>query len=277
MALAWRQFTRNKLAVAGAVLLVLLVLLALLAPVISPYDPAKPNLSHKLVPPRFDHWLGTDHFGRDVLSRALHGSRVSLSVGLAVVILSALVGVPFGLIAGYVGGRVENTIMRVMDALLTFPPLFLAIAIMASLGQDSRNVILALGIVNIPVFARLARGSTLSAKEEVYVTAAQSIGAKSSRILTLHILPNILAAIVVQMTFAFSQAIISEASLSFLGLGIQPPAASWGRDLSEARAYLQDASWLVGVPTSAIIVAVLSLNFLGDGLRDALDPRFRSK
>lgn len=268
---------KNKLAVVGFVLLAILVALALVAPGVSPYDPIKPSLSQKLVPPGPEHWFGTDHFGRDVVSRILHGSRVSLAVGLLVVIVSAVVGVPFGLFAGYVGGRIENVIMRVMDALLTFPPLFLAIAIMASLGQDMRNVVLALGIVNIPVFARLARGSTLSAKEEVYVTAAQSIGATSTRILGVHILPNILAAIVVQMTFAFSQAIISEASLSFLGLGIQPPAASWGRDLSEARAYLQDASWLVIAPTAAIMVAVLSLNFLGDGLRDALDPRFRSK
>lgn len=276
LSIAVRQFCRNRLAVAGVALLCIFVALALAGPLVAPYDPIKPDLRSRLASPGGVHWLGTDHFGRDVLSRVIYGSRVTLTVGLLVALLSVAAGVPAGLLSGYVGGRTDNLMMRLMDALLAFPPLLLAIAIVASMGQNVHNLVVALSITNIPIFARLARGSTLSAREEVFVSAAEALGASQFRITWLHILPNIMAPIVVQMTFVFSRTVISEASMSFLGLGIPPPASSWGRDLSEARRYLEDAYWLVLSPTTAIMLAVLSLNFVGDGLRDALDPRFRN-
>jgi peptide/nickel transport system permease protein len=258
---------------AGLVTLTVLVLASLLAPLLAPYDPVAIRLADKLQPPSSAHLLGTDYFGRDVLSRVLHGGRISLTVGVLVVAVAMMIGVPLALVAGFLGGRVDNLLMRLMDAFLTFPPLLLAVAIVGSLGPDIRNVMLALGIVNVPVFARLVRGSTLAVREDVFVTAARALGAGSLRIVFSHILPNVVAPIVVQMSVTFSGAIIAEASLSFLGLGAQPPLPSWGRDLSEARRYLEDASWLLTVPTAAIMIGVLSVNFIGDGLRDAMDPR----
>jgi peptide/nickel transport system permease protein len=250
-----------------------LVVASVLAPLVSPYDPVKINLAEKLQPPNRVHLLGTDYFGRDVLSRVLYGGRISLTVGLLVVTVAALIGVPLALLAGFVGGRVDNLLMRLMDAFLTFPPLLLAVAIVGSLGPDIRNVMLALGIVNVPVFARLVRGSTLAVREDVFVMAARALGAGSLRIVFAHILPNVTAPIVVQMSVTFAGAIVAEASLSFLGLGAQPPFPSWGRDLNEARRYLEDGFWLIAAPTAAIMVGVLSVNFIGDGLRDAADPR----
>lgn len=271
--LAALQFARNAAALAGLGTLTLLVLFAGFAPALAPYDPTAISLGEKLQAPSRTHWLGTDYFGRDVLSRVLHGGRVSLAVGLLVIAIAMVAGVPIALVAGFFGGRLDNLLMRVMDAFLTFPPLLLAVAIVGSLGPDVENVMLALGLVNVPVFARLVRGSTLSVREEVYVAAARALGASAPRIVCSHILRNVVAPIVVQMTVTFSGAIIAEASLSFLGLGAQPPHPSWGRDLNEARRYLADAPWLVIAPTLAIMTSVLSLNFLGDGLRDAMDPR----
>lgn len=271
--IAVRQFARNRAAVAGLVMLTALVLLSLLAPVIAPYDPVAIRLADKLRPPSWSHLLGTDYFGRDVLSRVLHGGRLSLTVGVLVVAVALAIGVPLALVAGVLGGRIDNFLMRLMDAFLTFPPLLLAVAIVGSLGPDVRNVMLALGIVNIPVFGRLVRGATLAVREEVYVTAARALGAPARRIMARHVLPNVVAPIVVQMSVTFASAIIAEASLSFLGLGAQPPQPSWGRDLSEARRYLEDGAWLLIAPTAAIMIGVLSVNFLGDGLRDAADPR----
>jgi peptide/nickel transport system permease protein len=271
--IAVRQFARNRAAVAGLVMLTVLVLLSVLAPVIAPYDPVAIRLADKLRPPNWDHLLGTDYFGRDVLSRVLHGGRISLTVGVLVVAVAMAIGVPLALVAGVLGGRIDNLLMRVMDAFLTFPPLLLAVAIVGSLGPDVRNVMLALGIVNVPVFGRLVRGATLAVREEIYVTAARALGAPTWRIVLRHVLPNVVAPIVVQMSVTFASAIIAEASLSFLGLGAQPPQPSWGRDLSEARRYLEDGSWLLVAPTAAIMIGVISVNFLGDGLRDAADPR----
>lgn len=271
--IAVRQFARNRAAVAGLVVLTVLVLLSVLAPVIAPYDPVAIRLADKLRPPNWDHLLGTDYFGRDVLSRVLHGGRISLTVGVLVVAVAMAIGVPLALVAGVLGGRVDNLLMRVMDAFLTFPPLLLAVAIVGSLGPDVRNVMLALGIVNVPVFGRLVRGATLAVREEIYVTAARALGAPTWRIVLRDVLPNVVAPIVVQMSVTFASAIIAEASLSFLGLGAQPPQPSWGRDLSEARRYLEDGSWLLVAPTAAIMIGVLSVNFLGDGLRDTADPR----
>lgn len=271
--LAARQFRNNKAATAGLAILILLVLAAAAAPLVAPYNPIQIKLSAKLLAPSLDHPLGTDHFGRDVLSRLIWGARVSLSVGLIVVGFAMAVGVPMGLAAGYLGGRVDNFLMRVTDAFLTFPPLLLGIAVVGLLGPDLENVMLALGIVQVPVLARVVRSSTLAVRSEPYITAMRALGASTTRILLKHVLMNILSAIVVQLTIGFSAAVIAEASLSFLGLGTQPPQPSWGRDLAEARRFMADAPWLFLAPTGAIVLCVMAINFIGDGLRDALDPR----
>lgn len=275
--MAFDQFRGNYLATAGLLIIVFFVFCAIAAPLIAPHDPIAINIDNKLLYPSGEYPLGTDHFGRDMLSRIIYGARISLSVGLIVVGIAALIGVPIGLAAGYAGGRLDNYLMRVMDGLLTFPPLLLAIAIVGTLGPSIRNVMLALGIVNLPRFARLTRSTVLAARQDVYVEAAQATGASAGRIMFMHLLPNVLAPIVVQATVTFSSAIVSEATLSFLGLGVQPPTPSWGRDLSEARRFLDQHVWLIIVPTATIMISVLSVNFVGDGLRDALDPRFRSR
>jgi peptide/nickel transport system permease protein len=273
MRLAGRQFARNRAATLGFLCLALICLMAVLAPFVAPYDPVQIKLSAKLQPPGSEFLFGTDHFGRDVLSRLVWGARVSLSVGLIVVAFAVSLGVPVGLLSGFIGGRLDNLLMRVMDAFLTFPPLLLAVTIVGLLGPDIQNVMIALGIVQVPVLARIVRGSTLAVREETYVTATRALGASSTRIVLRHVLRNILSPIVVQLTIVFSAAVIAEASLSFLGLGTQPPRPSWGRDLAEARRYMADAPWLFLAPTGAIMLSVLSINFVGDGLRDSLDPR----
>ena len=271
--LASQQFMRNHAALAGFFILLAFGLAAVFAPWLSPYDPTALKLSEKLLPPSFDHWMGTDYFGRDVMTRIVWGGRVSLVVAVLVVFYSLVVGVPIGLVSGFVGGRLDNVLMRIMDAFLTFPPLLLAVAIVGLLGPDLENVVIALGIVQVPVFARIVRGSTLSAREEVYIVAARALGASAIRIVFSGILRNIISPIVVQITIVFASAIVAEASLSFLGLGSQPPDPSWGRDLSEARRYMGDAPWLIIGPILACMLCVLSINFVGDGLRDSLDPR----
>jgi peptide/nickel transport system permease protein len=271
--LAARQFCRNRVALAGVVCLALISVAVVLAPAIAPYDPIRIGLRTKLQAPSLAHLLGTDYFGRDIFSRLLYGGRLSLSVGLLVVLMSFVLGVPLGLVSGFVGGRLDNAIMRLMDAFLTFPPLLLAVAVVGLLGPSIQNVVIALGLVQAPVLARMVRGSTLAAREEVYVRAAQALGAGPLRIMFSNILRNIVTPIVVQLTIVFSAAVVAEASLSFLGLGAPPPTPSWGRDLSDARNYLGDAPWMFLSPAIAIMLCVLSINFIGDGLRDALDPR----
>jgi peptide/nickel transport system permease protein len=273
LVLAARQFPRHRAATIGLACLLLITLATLLAPWIAPYDPIQIKLSMKLKPPSFEHWLGTDHFGRDVLSRLLYGGRTSLTVGLLVVGFAFVFGVPLGLASGYFGGKVDNLLMRLVDAFLTFPPLLLAVAVVGLLGPDLQYVTLALGIVQAPVLARMVRGSTLAVREDVYVMAARALGAGPTRIVLSHLLRNVMSPIVVQLTIVFSAAVIAEASLSFLGFGTQPPEPSWGRDMSEARRFLSDAPWMFLTPTLTIMLCVLSINFLGDGLRDALDPR----
>jgi len=275
--IATRQFVRNRTAVAGLAFLVLICAVTLLAPVLAPYDPVKIQLASKLHPPSFLHWFGTDHFGRDVLSRVIYGGRVSLLVGLLVTAFTFAVGVPLGLASGFLGGRIDNVFMRLVDAFLTFPPLLLAVAIVGLLGADVRNVMLALGMVQAPILARLVRGSALSTREEVHVLAARALGAGPLRIAFSNILRNILSPIIVQLTIVFAAAIVTEAALSFLGLGTQPPQPSWGRDLSDARRFLADAPWMFLAPSAAIIVCALSLHFIADGLRDWMDPRSRRR
>jgi peptide/nickel transport system permease protein len=271
--LAARQFPRHRAAMVGLICLALICLAAAVAPLIAPYDPVRISLSAKLQPPSLAHVMGTDHFGRDVFSRLLYGGRTSLTVGLLVVGFAFALGVPLGLAAGYFGGRTDNLLMRLVDAFLTFPPLLLAVALVGLLGPDIENVMLALGLVQAPVLARMVRGSTLAVREEVYVTAARALGAGPGRIILSHLLRNVVSPIVVQLTVVFAAAVVAEASLSFLGFGTQPPQPSWGRDMSEARRFLGDAPWMFLAPTGAIMLCVLSINFLGDGLRDALDPR----
>jgi ABC-type dipeptide/oligopeptide/nickel transport system permease subunit len=273
LALAARQFPRNRAAALGAVFLLLICLAAASAPLLAPYDPIQIKLAMKLKPPSFEHLMGTDHFGRDVFSRMLYGGRTSLSVGLLVVGFAFTLGVPLGLASGYFGGAVDNLLMRLVDAFLTFPPLLLAVALVGLLGPDIQNVMLALGLVQAPVLARMVRGSALAVREEIYVTAARALGASPVRIVLSHLLRNMISPIVVQLTVVFAAAVVAEASLSFLGFGTQPPEPSWGRDMSEARRFLGDAPWMFLAPTATIALCVLSINFLGDGLRDALDPR----
>ncbi len=273
LTLAARQFPRNRAAMAGFCVLLLICGVAAFAPLIAPYDPVQIKLSMKLRPPSLDHLLGTDHFGRDVFSRLIYGGRTSLSVGLLVVGFAFVLGVPLGLLSGYFGGKVDNLLMRLVDAFLTFPPLLLAVALVGLLGPDIKNVMLALGLVQAPILARMVRGSTLAVREEVYVTAARALGASPVRIVLSYLLRNMVSPIVVQLTVVFSAAVVAEASLSFLGFGTQPPEPSWGRDMSEARRFLGDAPWMFMAPTGVIALCVLSINFMGDGLRDALDPR----
>ena len=271
--LAARQFLSNRAATASIICFVLICLAAILAPLVAPYDPTQIKLSAKLKPPSLEHLLGTDHFGRDMLSRLIWGARVSLMVGVGVVTFALSLGVPIGLAAGYLGGRVDNALMRLMDGFLTFPPLLLGVAIVGLLGPDLQNVMIALGIVQVPVLARIVRSATLAVSKETYIVATRALGGGTMRIVVRHILKNILSAVIVQMTIGFSAAIITEASLSFLGIGTQPPMPSWGRDLAEARRFIADAPWLFLAPTGLITLCVLSINFIGDGLRDALDPR----
>jgi len=272
-----RRFRRNKMALAGAAIVLFSVLGAIAAPILAPHGPLVMDLEHKLSGPTTLHLLGSDMFGRDVLSRILFGARISILVGVLSILWSMLVGIPAGLIAGYRGGLIGNIIMRIMDAVLSFPPLLLAIAISGTMGGGLASLIFALGFIYVPVFARLVRGRTLSLSEEVFVMAARSYGARASHILMRHILPNLVGMIVVQATVGFSGVVLFEATLSFLGVGAPPPHPSWGRDLNDGRAFMRDAWWLIVFPAMTIIVNVLGINFLGDGLRDALDPRTKKR
>jgi peptide/nickel transport system permease protein len=274
---AAHRLIRNRAVVAGLTCFILICAVTVLAPVLAPYDPVKIELASKLRPPSLLHWLGTDHFGRDVLSRVMYGGRVSLLVGLMVTAFTFAVGVPFGLASGFLGGRIDNIFMRLVDAFLTFPPLLLAVAIVGLLGADIRNVMLAMGMVKAPILARIVRGCALSAREEVHVLAARALGAGPFRIAFSNVLRNILSPIIVQLTMVFAAAIVTEAALSFLGLGTQPPRPSWGRDLSDARRFMADAPWMFLAPSAAIFFCALSLHFIGDGLRDWMDPRRRQR
>jgi peptide/nickel transport system permease protein len=270
-----RLLRYNRLAFMGAVIILLLILLALVGPTLSPHDPIDIDMEARLEPPSLEHPFGTDDFGRDVLSRVLSGAWVSLQVGIIAVSISMVVGVLLGAISGYYGGWLDEVTMRLMDVLFAFPAILLAIAILAALGPGIRNAMIAIGIVYTPIFARITRGSVLTVREQVYVKAARAIGCRDRRILFLHILPNVMAPIIVETTLSLAFAILAEAALSFLGLGTQPPDPSWGRMLSESRGFIQDAPWLGFFPGLAIMFTVMGFNFLGDGLRDALDPRMK--
>jgi peptide/nickel transport system permease protein len=270
-----RRAAATRLAPFGAAVLLLAVAAALLAPVVAPHDPLKQDLNHTLGRPDRVHPLGTDNVGRDVLSRVIWGTRVSLVAGFGSVVIAVVVGGVLGLAAGYAGGRVDNLIMRVMDAVLSFPPLVLALALGAVLGAGLIGVVIALGVVYTPTFARLMRGQVLAITAREYVDAARALGLPGWRIAWSHVLPNATAPIVVQASLSVAFAILAEASLSFLGLGVQPPGASWGSMINAGRGYLQQAPWIVFGPGAALFVTVVGLNFVGDAIRDALDPRLR--
>ena len=271
-----RRAARARLAPFGAAVMLLAITVALLAPVVAPYDPLKQNLNHTLARPDRIHLLGTDNVGRDVLSRVIFGTRVSLAAGFGSVVIAVLVGGLLGLLAGYAGGRVDGLVMRTMDAVLSFPPLVLALALGAVLGAGLTGVVIALAVVYTPTFARLMRGQVLTITAREYVDAARALGAPGWRIAWTHVLPNATAPIVVQASLSVAFAILAEAALSFLGLGIQPPAASWGSMINAGRGYLQQAPWIVFGPGAALFLTVVGLNFVGDAVRDALDPRLRA-
>lgn len=278
----WESLKTNKAAVIGMYLILFLSVIALVIWVselmgkqILPYDPNASNMSQSFLPPSSRHWFGTDQLGRDIFSRVLDGTKISLFVGIAAVAISMTIGVVFGSIAGYRGGKTDTIIMRFMDMMLAIPSILLAIAFMAALGKGLDKAVIAIGLVSIPEYARIIRGSILSAKENDYVQAARVIGNNDYRIIFRHILPNVVSSIVVRATLGVSSAILDTAALGFLGLGVQPPYAEWGDMLGRARGFIFSAPYTLIFPGMAITITVLAFNLFGDGLRDALDPKSR--
>ena len=268
-----RRLLHRRAAAVGLVVIAFFTLIALFAPLISPYDPLATSWSAIRKAPNAAHWFGTDEIGRDVLARVIFGARASLLAGVVAVTISLSIGVPVGVLAGYAGGKTDMLISRLVDAALACPFLILAIALAAFLGPSLTNAMIAIGISATPVFVRLARGQTIAVKAEEYILAARAIGNPAWRIAVKHVVPNIVPALIVQATLAIAAAVIAEASLSFLGLGQQPPAPSWGSMLNTAKNYVDSAPWMAVWPGLSIFVLVLSFNLVGDGLRDALDPR----
>lgn len=270
------RLLRNRLAIIGAIITFIVILTAILAPFIAPYDPLQLNIAQRLKPPSAEHLMGTDHLGRDIFTRVLFGTQISLQVGVVAVALGTIVGLIAGAAAGYIGKRVDTVIMGLMDAIYAFPAILLALVLVAAFGASLVTVMTAIAIVRIPIFARTVRGSVLAEREKEYVQAAQCIGVNPIAILFRHILPNTLAPLIVVTTTYFATAIVVEASLSFLGLGVPPPAASWGVMLNDGRKYMEAYPHVVIFPGAAISLTVLGFNLLGDGLRDVLDPRLKN-
>lgn len=272
----WSAVISNRLALGGLVVLGLLVVAAVVGPTLAPYGVNEQVILDRFSGPSWDHWFGTDDLGRDVFSRALVAARGSLQVGAIAVGIALGLGVPIGLVSGYYGGATDAVLMRLMDIVFSFPAILLAIAVVAVRGPGLGNAMIAIGIVYMPIFARITRGSVITVRSEVYVRAARSLGATDARILRKHILPNIVAPIIVQTSLSLAFAILSEAALSFLGLGVQPPQPSWGRMLADGRGFIKQAPWIGIFPGLAILATVMAFNLVGDGLRDALDPRQKS-
>lgn len=270
-----RRLARSRSALAGGLLFTLIALIVMLAPALSPYSPIKTNQRMPLEAPSAAHLMGTDRFGRDIFARVLWGGRLSLSVGVVAVGIAAFSGVTFGLIAGYYGRRVDAVIMRAVDLLLAFPSILLALAIIATLGSSLVNLMIAVGVAGIPDYVRITRGAVLTLREREFVLSARVVGCRDYAIIFRHILPNVLAPVTVLATLGVASAIITGSALSFLGLGIRPPAPEWGNMLADGREFLEAAWWVAFFPGLAIMLAVLSINLLGDGLRDVLDPRLR--
>ncbi|KAB2710463.1 ABC transporter permease [Brucella intermedia] len=273
-ALFFRRLFKRKTVAAGIIVLAAFAILALLAPWIAPYSPSKLSIVNRLKPPSEMFWFGTDEFGRDVFSRTIYAGRLSLMVGAAVVVLSAIIGVTLGLLAGFFQ-RLDTPIARLIDAMMAFPDILLAIALVAALGPSLATVIVALSVVYSPRLARIVRASTLVIRELPYVEAAQSLGISTFHIMTRHVLRNLISPIIVQCTFLFASAMLAEAGLSFLGLGVSPEIPTWGTMIAAGRQYIGQADWMTYFPGFAIILSVLSLQMVGDGLRDMLDPRLR--
>jgi peptide/nickel transport system permease protein len=272
---AWIRFRGNRLALIGLVLVVILAFSAALAPWLAPYDPARQSLIEKRAKPGAKYWLGADEFGRDILSRVIYGSRIALLVGVLSVVIALAGGLALGTVAGFAGGWLDAVMMRAIEILLAFPYLLLALAIVAALGPGALNTTIAVGIWGVPAVTRIVRGSVLALRETEYVGAARALGAPAPALLRRHILPNIIPGLIVYATLFMANAILLEAALSFLGLGVQPPTASWGLMVSTGRDVLLVAPHVATVPGIAIMLAVLAFNLVGDGLRDALDPRLR--
>lgn len=261
--------------VVGAAVVLLVVAVAVFAAWVSPYGANQMNFSATLQGPSWQHWFGTDELGRDMLSRVIYGARASLGVGIGSALLAGLLGVSVGLVAGLTGGRTDTVLMRVMDVFFAFPAILLALTLVIVLGTDLRNIVIALGVIYMPQFARVARAATLAVREEQFVEAATAIGNRGTRVALRHVLPNILSPITVQLTVTVAYAMLAEAGLSFVGLGIQPPEPSWGAMLNSGKTYLEQYPHVTIFPGGCIMLAVFGFNFLGDGLRDLIDPRLR--
>nr|WP_251035962.1 nickel transporter permease [Paenibacillus sp. ISL-20] len=275
----WKSFyhrlKKNKAALFGGYFLLLMILVAIIGPLLTQYDPTKVDYSTKLLKPSADHWFGTDHNGRDIFTRIIHGMRLTLSVGFISVIIGAAFGVVLGIISGYYGGKWDALIMRMTDVMLAFPGILLALAVVSVLGKNLFNVIIAVSIFSIPTFARVVRGSTLAVRKLEYIDAMRSLGASDGRIIFGHILPNITSPIIVQATLRIAVAILTASGLSFLGLGAQPPTPEWGAMLNDGRNYIMDHPHVALFPGLSIVFVVIAFNLLGDGLRDVLDPKMK--
>ncbi|MGD8290054.1 MAG: ABC transporter permease [Desulfobacterales bacterium] len=271
----WAKLRRNKAALLGGIFILIYAACALFAPILFKGNPSAPDLMNSLEPPSVDHLLGTDELGRSILGRIIFGSRISLLIAVGVVAVGMIIGIPLGLISGYYRGKIDFMIQRATDTMLAFPGFLLALALVAVLGVGLKNTVISIGISMVPLYVRLVRGCVLSVREEVYVEAARAVGTRDVIILTRHILPNVMVPITVQTSLSMGTAILFAAGLGFLGIGVQPPTPEWGSMLGSARSYLFHAPHVATFPGIAIFLAVLSFNLLGDGLRDALDPRFK--
>jgi len=272
----WRRFKKNRLAMVGLVIITAIVLLSLLAPLIAPYGLDEQNAKNRLMAPCAQHLFGTDNYGRDILTRVLYGGRISLAVAVCATAISGVLGIILGATAGYFGQRVDNIIMRVLDVFMALPATLMAIAISTVLGTGIGKTMLALGLATVPRFARIVRGPILALKSSEFIEAAQAIDVSTPKIIFKHVLPNVLSPIIVQATLYIASTLMVASSLSFVGLGVQPPSAEWGAMITAGRAYIKGNWWLITFPGLAILLSVFSMNVLGDGLRDALDPRLKN-
>ncbi|UTR09168.1 ABC transporter permease [Evansella sp. LMS18] len=273
--IVWKKLKKNKIAMAGGFLILFFILASWIGPLLTTMDPNQPNIPDRLQGPSAEYWFGTDHQGRDIFTRIVHGMSITLYIGFVSVALGCIAGVFLGLVSGYYGGRTDAIIMRLMDVLLAFPGILLALAIVSVLGGSLNNVIIAVGIFSIPVFARIVRGSALAVRKLEYIDAVRALGASDSRIIFRHVLPNIMSPIIVQATLRIATAVLTASGLSFLGLGAQPPTPEWGAMLSAGRNYMWEHPHIALFPGLAIVAVVLAFNLFGDGLRDALDPKMK--
>ncbi len=276
LARVWRQVRRNRLSLVGSLIVLSLVLVALAAPFLGLANPVRLNIPQRFLPPGPGHWFGTDQLGRDVLSRVVYGARVSLMASVLTMLAAALPGVLLGILAGVSSARASGAIMRLMDLLMSFPPLLLAVAVAAALGTGTRSIIIALGVVYLPRIVRVTRGIALSVVAQEYLVAAQALGSPRWRLILRTVLPNCLSVVVVQLSLYFAEVLLAEAALSFLGLGEPPPTPTWGNILQDSQKYIRNAPWIAIFPGCAIAVSVLGLNLFGDAVRDAMDPRLRT-